>query len=349
MFLDKNNLNKILIINLGGIGDILLSTPALSALKNKFPKAQISMLVVPRVYELVKDSCYIDNSFLFHKRNSLISFLRNLITLFILRKMHFDLAINMRTIVSQRSASKIKFLLDSINPKVKAGRDTDGRAKFLDIKIPETLIGQKYEMDYDIEMARVLGAEAMDRSIDFEIDEKSVKEVDRILEEEGAAKDSILIGIHPGGWSSRRWPEENFSKAADGIAEKISCTIVITGAKNEAGLAGKLIKISRAKAINLTGKLSIKELEALIKRCRLYISNDTGPMHIAAGLKTPLVAIFGAGDLVRYDPRNISDKAIVLYKKMDCAPCNKMKCETLRCLRAISAEEVVEAALHFLR
>lgn len=340
--------NKILIINLGGIGDILLSTPALRALKNNSPTTQISILVIPRDYEILKDLSYIDNIFIFHKGYSPVGFFKSLNTLLTLRGMHFDLAINMRTLVSKRSTKKIKFLLDIIKPKIKAGRDTEGRGYFFDINIPETDIGTKYEMEYDIDTIKALDIEVIDKNIDFKIDKFALEEVNQLLGKEGVSADDILVGIHPGGVPSRRWPIENFSEIIDTIYKERPAKFVITGGKKEVNLAKRLVKMANAKIINFAGRLSIKELGVLIKRCNLYISNDTGPMHIAAILNTPLVAIFGPGDITRYDPRNISNKTVVLYQKVVCAPCNKVKCDSMECLKLISSEEVVEAVLKLL-
>ena len=333
---------RILIINLGGMGDLLLSIPALKALRNHHPLAEISILIVSRVYESIKDLPYIDNVFFFHKKYFPVGFLKNVRSLLILRKKRFDLAINMRTIHSKSSAGKIKLLLDIINPKIKAGRDTEGRGYFFDLKIPENNRARKYEMEYDIDTVEALGVDVTDRNVNFEIDDKDVEKVSKILKSEGISKTDIIISIHPGGMPSRRWPIDDFSKVINEIYRKISCKFVVTGEKREFGLANKLLKLTNAKMTNLAGRLDIKELGALIKTCNLYISNDTGPMHIAAILKTPLVAIFGPECLARYDPRNISDKAVVLYKKVDCSPCNRVKCKSMRCLRAISPEEVVE-------
>lgn len=346
---NKNTVKCLFIINLGGIGDILLSAPSLRALRELYPQARISLMAVPRVFELVKDFSFIDESFVFYVDGGAGKIFKNLETLLNLRKKHFDLAVNMRTLVSRRSALKIKFLLEIINPEIKAGRDTEGRGGFFDIKIPEKDFGEKYEMEYDIEMVRALGGEVRDKGIDFKIDEDSFKRVDRILEKGGVSRGDILIGIHPGGMPSRRWPMENFSKIIAEISPKIKCRFIITGGKEDLPLARKLIKITGAELINTAGIFNIKELGALITRCRVYIANDTGPMHLAAILKTPLVAIFGPGDIIRYDPRRISDKAMVLYKKMDCAPCNKVTCKSPECLKAISPEEAVEAVLELLK
>ncbi|UCD35851.1 MAG: hypothetical protein JSU90_03195, partial [Nitrospiraceae bacterium] len=87
---------------------------------------------------------------------------------------------------------------------------------------------------------------------------------------------------------------------------------------------------------------------ALISRYSLFICNDTGPMHIAAALKTPVVAVFGPGYFERYNPGHITDKAVSLYKRADCSPCNRITCDSMECLAAISAEEVTEAALKLM-
>lgn len=348
MDIEKNITHrKILIINLGGIGDVLLSTPALRALKSLFLQATISIVVVPRVYEAISDLSYIDGRFIFYRNPKEI--FKNIRTLLTLRRKHFDLAINMRTLVSKRSAKKIQFLLDIINPKVKIGRNTEGRGNFFDIRIPEIYVGNKSEMEYDIETVRTLGVEVIDRNVDFNISKAHLEKVNKFLEEQGVDRNDILVGIHPGGRPCHRWPIENFSEVIEEIHKEISCKFVITGGKEEASLVNKLMKITNAKTINFVDRLNIKELGALIKRCNLFISNDTGPMHIAAILKTPLIAIFGPGQITRFNPQNISSKAIVLYKKSNCAPCEKVKCKSLKCLIAISPEEVIKAALHYLK
>lgn len=344
---------NILIVNLGGIGDVLLSAPALRALKARYPASEIWMLVTTRGYKIAKRLPYVDKAVSFSLGYggalSFGSIPRNLKTIFALRAERFDLAINMRTLVSRKSAGKTRLLFSIINPAVKAGRDTEGLGSFFDIKIPEAAFGGKYEMEYNIDTAEALGASVTDKSVDFKIDEKSRESFDKILEENGVSKDTCLIGVHPGGMPSHRWPKEFFCEAMHNINKKMPCIFVITGGKEEMALAESIIKDTGLDAINLAGRLDIVELGALIKRCNLFISNDTGPMHIAAVLKTPLVAIFGGGDIKRFDPRKISGKVKVLYTKADCAPCVLVECGDLRCLRSIAPAEVVQAALELIK
>jgi len=345
-------MQKILIINLAGIGDLLLSTPALRALRKSYPEAEISMLVTNKVYDVVKNLSYINKIFLFKLGYGgiipLPKIFGNLKTLLILRGMHFDLAINMRTLVSVKGARKIKFILDFISPEKTAGRDTAGRGYFFDIKIPEKDLGTKFEMEYDIDTVRALGAEVVDRTIDFKIEDQVIKKVDGLLEKSGLGPQDFLIGVYPGGMPSRQWPIQNFAYVMDRINKIIPSKFVIGLGKNEVDIAQKLIKQTNAKIIDFTGILNIEELGALIKKCKLFIANDTGPMHIAAILNIPLVAIRGSSDFMRFDPRNISSNAVVLYKKVDCAPCEKVSCDDLKCMKAIEPQEVVEAAISML-
>jgi len=344
----SGDLIKILVINLGGIGDVLLSTPALMALRSLYPRSCLCLLVAEQVVELTDGLPYIDKVFVLNLNFGLFGALNNLRTLLSLRKKNIDIALNMRTLVSKISAFKIKFLLDIINPKLRIGRNTEGRGDFFDIKIHETDSGEKYEMEYDIETVTLLGAQVIDRGVDFMLNEDSIRKTREILEEEGIYENDMLIGIHPGGKQTHRWPIENFSKVIDEIHKKIPVKFIITGEWYEANLANKLKKITNTGLISMVGKLNIQELATLLKRCNLYISNDTGPIHIAAILKTPLIAIFGPGDIIRYDPRNISDKTIVLYKKFKCSPCNKLTCRSLQCLKTISPREIIEAAINLL-
>ena len=330
----KKDLNKILIVNLGGIGDILISTPALRALAGRFPDSEMYLLTIPRAYEFVKGLPYLKKIFILRMGAAPANIFENIKTILSLRKMRIDAAINMRTLVSSQGAFKIRCLLNIINPKVKAGRDTEGRGSFFDIKIQEPAIGTRYEMEYDIELVKLLGAEVIDRSIDFKLDDAGIKKIDEALWPAGVAKDDILVGIHPGGTPSHRWPVNNFLKTAEEIGKRTRCKFVITGMADERKLAQKFKNIKTAEIINFAGIFSLMELGALIKRCDLYITNDTAPMHIAAILDTPLIAIFSPRYLYRFDPKNISDKAIVLCKEAG--------------LGAITPEEVTEAALKLL-
>ncbi|MCM8819319.1 MAG: glycosyltransferase family 9 protein [Candidatus Omnitrophica bacterium] len=339
---------KILVINLGGIGDILLSQPAIRALKNKFFDAELNLLVVRRVAEFLKNTAYsfIDKVFIFEP--NFFGIINNLFTLFYLREKKFDLAINMRTLVSEKGARNINMLFKILSAKKTAGRDTEGRGNFFDIKIPETDKGLYYERDYDIMTVEALGISVEDKNIYFHIEEKDSLYVEKILKDFKVDSNKPIIGFHIGGMPSRRWPIEYFAKALDIISRKFNCVFVVTGSKDEVTLAKRLKKLTDVNFIDLIGKLTAGQLASLIKKFRIFVSNDTGPMHLAAVLKVPLVAIFGPGDLTRYNPKVIWEKAIVLEGGYICSPCNKVFCRSKECLYRISYEKLVDSVLKIL-
>jgi ADP-heptose:LPS heptosyltransferase len=341
----EKSLKKILVINLGGMGDFLLSTPALKALRYFFNEAKISFLGPSSASQIAKSSNYIDTVYSFnitHNKIPAIRLLHNISTLVKLRRINFDLAINMRTIYSPKSAKKLKLLLAMVNAKKSAGRNTEGWGDFLDIKIPETQFGHKHESEYDIDTANALGAIIGEKSFELNISEAADKKSRDLLEGFNIGSDDTVIGINPGGMPSRRWPIESFKILIQRLREKINFVkFIITGSRDERVLTRGL---EHPDTLILTGKLSPIELSAVIRHTKLFISNDTGPMHIAAILGVPLVAIMGPGDLVRFDPRNISPNASMLYRQTPCAPCEKFFCSRLKCLKAISVDDVLHEA-----
>jgi heptosyltransferase II len=347
------NYQKILIINLAGIGDLLLSIPALKALRSAFPQAKICLLTTAKVYEIAKDFTFIDEVLClklnYGGRLGISNLWGQIISLVKLRLENFDLAVNMRTLVSDKSAQKMHALIKFIKPRIAAGRDTEQRGDFFDIKIPESQIGDKYESEYDFELVQALGASVLDRKIDFKVSELDLTDINHKLLEQNVSKDSIIIGIHPGGMPTRRWPIENFCRLIEKISKEINCYFVITGSVSEIGLAQRLKETLPDRVISFADKLNIHQSAALISKCNVFISNDTGPMHIAAILKTPLIALFGPGDIKRFDPRVIFKQAIVFYHKVACAPCEKVNCADMFCMQAIQVDEVAKAVVDLLK
>lgn len=353
----SNNVpDRILIINLGGIGDALLSTPSIRALKDLYPQARISVLTSRSAAEVFRRLGYISDvsaiSVGYGARWSFAEALNDYRILSGLRSRRFDMALNMRTLYSDFGALKMKAMLALIAPKRTAGRDTDGRGAFFDVRVPEKSKADKYEMEYDIAMVEALGGKVTDRSVDLAITEDDRHEAAKFLDFRSVTRADMLVGIHPGGKPSRRLPPDIFVRAAKILHDKVSCKFVITGGKDEHELAGQLIGesgIPKHYAMNAAGKLSLGGTAALIGRCDLYVSNDTANMHIAAILGTPLVAVFGPGDLTRFDPRNISSRAAVIYHKTECAPCEKMVCNDKKCFKAVTPEEIAVAASELIQ
>ncbi|MEW6009203.1 MAG: glycosyltransferase family 9 protein [Candidatus Omnitrophota bacterium] len=339
MTIDIKKINKILIINLGGIGDMLLSIPALKALSFSLPQVRISLLTMPRSVEVIKGYQFVDDIILY-KRG-----LKNKFSLiFTLKKIHPNMAINMRPLTSLISAIKMAILFVLTGAKYRVGRDIQKRGFFLNIKVPEVDVAESHDLDYYLGMLKILGIKSTDDKINLIIDKLDTDYVEDILKKHGIEREDIVVGINPGAsLSTRRWPLEKFSSLSELILKMRKCKIAITGSESEVAIAEKLQHICKADLINLAGRTTVGQLMALIKRCNLFISNDAGPVHLAAALHTPLIAIFRAGDIVRYDPRRLSDKfTIVMYNKTSCSPCLKARCTSMICLRDITPENVLK-------
>jgi heptosyltransferase-2 len=147
----------------------------------------------------------------------------------------------------------------------------------------------------------------------------------QLLTDWGIAPNDFLVGIHPGGSSfDKRWPEENYAQVADALVQEYGAKILILRGPDEAELERNLQSTVQSKSIGYAPG-SIRELAALIKRCNLFVCNDSGPMHIAAALDVPTVAIFGPTDHVAWKP--LSDAATIVRRDMPCWPCSAHKCK----------------------
>ena len=336
-------IKQILIVNLGGIGDLLLSMPALRAIRRQYPDAHIALLTIPRSIEIVKRSSYINEVFTYE--TGLKKFLDLILSL---RRKSFDMVINMRTLASFRGTLKIWLLFLVLGAKYRVGRDTEGRGFFLNMKVPESYIGKKHDLEYNLDIAKILGAVADDKSLEFNLTNEELEFADNFLKSRAMHDNDILIGIAPGApWPAKRWPLKNFAELIDRLS-KLGYKAVIMGSREEEYLRGELRKIEGLNYISAVGETNIGQFAALMKRCSLQVTNDTGAMHIAVAVGTPVVAIFGPSHLETFDPRKISKNTAVLYKKVDCSPCEKVHCGSKKCLESITPEEAVKACLELL-
>lgn len=346
---DVQNAQRILVVNLGGIGDFLLSTPALRLLKSHYSGAKLVFLGVPRVCDLAKSSGLFDEVFALDifdaaARHFVLAKIEKVfVAASVLRARKFDMAINMRTIVSWPSAWKMHLLFRLINATTWVGRDTDRKGYFFHVKVPETLRSDKHEMQHDLEMIAALGVDIRRPVLLWDVDPAAMRHVEQDLSSEGIRPFDPIIGIHVGGAPSRRWPIASVLRVTKELRQTYGCRVVLIGGSTDKDVLRGASDMTALDVVDRIERYSLAELIAFISRCRLFIGNDSGPMHIAAVLKVPLVAIFGGGDLGRYDPRKISDKAQVLYEQVSCAPCDRFACRSMRCLSSITPKDVMNA------
>ena len=349
-------IKKILIIQIAGIGDLVLATPTLRAVRERFSQSHITLLINSRAKEIIVGSAFVDEVLTldFDKHSNFFSFLmpRNFIEILRLlkklREKHFDMTINLFALVRIRGVIRMALLSYLIGAKYRVGRDTERRGFFLNIKVPERRKSAKHEVERNLDIARILGAEIKDKRLEIYVSEEDRRYVSDFFRQNQIADDSFVIGLNPGASiPSHLWAKEKFANLADELARRYQAKIVITGGKNEIELAGQIAGMMQVKPIIAAGRTTLKQFSVLIERCNLFIANLTGAMHMAVAVKTPLIAIVGSYTQ-RYLPYGYTDRSIVIKKDVSCSPCYKLRCKRHTCMKLITVEDVLQTAYKLL-
>jgi heptosyltransferase-2 len=334
---------RILIVRTDRIGDVLLSTPVIKALRQKFPQAYICMLVSPYTKDALEGNPDLDRIITFDKdaKNSQ-GWLGALKFAWLLRKKKFDLAIVLHPTTRMHLLTFLAGIPKRLGYDRKSGFLLTDRIKHT------KEYGQKHESEYALDLIRYLGIQAQDKTLFMPIKQESEKWVEVLFSQVGIKDSDKLLIIHPtASCHSKTWPGERFAEAADKLAQKYGFKVVIVSGPKDLQQAGEVIKNMRSQALNLAGKTSLSQLASLLRRCQLFISTDSGPMHVASALGVPVITIFGRSQAglspQRWGP--LGEKSRVLHKTVGCSICLAHDCQKdFACLKATSVEDVLRAA-----
>ncbi len=336
---------KILIIKLSSLGDIILSTAALRAIREKFPQAnfKISFLIGEDSKDILLRCPYIDELLVCDLKNKD----RGLNGLWgigrILRKKNFDIVIDLQ---NSRSSHILSYLAASVN---RYGYDNKKLAFLLNHRIKD----QKPAIDpvtHQFRVLKMLGIDLLDNRLELWPSGEDVKHVEELLNEQWLSEVQKVVGINISAskrWSTKLWPRQYLGRLCEELGFR-DIRVVITGTEQDLVYANMLINsLKNTKIINACGKTSVNELAALIKKCHVFISGDSSPLHIASAVGTPFIALFGPTDSRRHLPPG--KNYIVINKGLDCSPCYKTRCRTKRCMVEITPEEVLAAVEKLLK
>lgn len=338
-------LKRILLVRPDRIGDVLLSTPAIEAARKALPEAFLAVLVGPHAREIVDLNPYVNSFFIFDKKGKHKG-LRGMIRLIRqLRQFQFD------TAVVLHGTRRIHLALALAGIPLRIGYDRKWgillTKRLKDVKF----YGEKHEADYSLDLLRALGLDVERGHVYMPTTYESDIRMERFLKEEGVSEKDRLIAIHPGASSpSKRWMSERFAELADRLQESHYKVVIVSGPQDVA-TGQTVICAMRHSPIDACGKTSVRELASLFKKVQLLISNDSGPVHVAVGVGTPVISIFGRSQpglsKMRWGPLGKRDTA--LQKDVGCRVCLADDCQIyFECLWALRVEEVLEAALRML-
>ena len=320
---------------------MVLLTPALRALKTAYPQSHLALLIRPLVADLMATHPYTDEVMVDSKGKALsrLSSFWNSVSK--IRRSDFDLAVVLHP-TSFRNAL-IPFLADV--PE-RIGSNVSGRGLLLTNVCSDRR--DLHEVHRYLRVLELIDIHEPNPKLEFWHTDTDRQAARQILATHGISPKENLIGVNLGTtWRTKHWSIENFAEVITQIQERMDARILLTGSTTEIPLGEALAQIAKVEAINLIGKTTLMQLGALIESCHLYLTCDSGPMHIAAAVRTPTIALFGPTSPIRHGPYGESHE--VIEKLVECRPCYKRKClrkdQPHLCMTEIDPNEVVSQIL----
>ena len=338
--IDKKNIHRILIRSTNWIGDAIMSTPAVRSVRKNFPHAFISILAKPWVAPVFEASPYIDEVIIYDGNGHHKGFPGKLRLAKKLRTFHFDAAILLQNAIE---AAMIMFFAGI---PVRIGFNTDGRTLLLTHSVRCTKeIKSRHQTQYYPEILTGTGLSTDGFGLDLFIDKKFQFQANDLLTKHRLNPDGRMIGINPGATygTAKRWFPERFAELCNRIGNLDDFQFVIFGGPGDESLGEEIQRQITWPCISLCGQTSLQEAMALIQKCCLFITNDSGLMHVAAALDVPQIAIFGSTDPITTSPA--SPYSHMVRVPTPCSPCLKPDCPTdHRCMKAITVDMVADFA-----
>jgi len=340
------NPGRILLRSTNWIGDAIMTTPAVRTIRQNYPSAHITLLALPWVADVFAACPHIDDIFIFDKRGHHKGVAGKLRLAADLRRLRFDAAILLQ------NAFEAALIATLARIPVRCGYTTDGRGLLLTHKVKKHPdIGLRHQVHYYQEMTRGLGMTPGDDSLELFLDPQALTQAKQRLMKEKQGRDIPVIGLNPGAafGPAKRWPAVKYGKLAKKLIQETSGICLVFGTDADQEAAAEIAAIAGDHVVNLAGQTQLAEALAFIDCCDLFVTNDSGLMHVAAALSTPLVAIFGSTDHIATGP--YSTKATVIRKPLACSPCMKTHCpkKHFQCMENITVEEVAQASLPILQ
>jgi heptosyltransferase II len=339
--LPREGIDKILIRGTNWIGDAVLTLPAVASIRATYPQAHIAMLAKPWVAGIYELFSGLDEIIIYENTFDTPIGVFRLARM--LKGKKFDAAILLQ------NAVEAAIIVIAAGIPLRAGYDSDARGLLLTHRVRRTEeIKKTHQIDYYLEMVKSLGCVPVDREMHMEI-KISLLDAGNVLRKFIPETKKTIIGIAPGATygPAKKWFPDRFAAVADKLDEKFSTQGILLGGKADREVAQEVQKLARTKLINLAGKTTLREAIFLISQCRLFISNDSGLMHIAGALNIPTIALFGSTNPATTSPAG--NKSIIVRREVSCSPCLKETCPTdFRCMKMISVEDVFAAAQNML-
>ncbi len=339
---------KILIVKLSAIGDVIHTLPALNAIRQYYPEAHITWLVEEAASDIVKNHCALDRVIISKRKywierlkhfdldsvKEIFRFIKNL------RDTSYDVIIDFQALL------KSGILIGLARGKRKAGfgRGMEHMEKsylFLNEHIPVVSM-EHHALKRGMILLNALGIPTTGK-VDYHLPIGAGERASAgmLLDQHGIKQTDLLIAINPvAKWETKLWGSDRFANLADSLIDQYNADIFFTGSMEDFDLIQEIMAEMNGTAVNLAGLSTLRVLAALYERADVVISTDTGPMHMAAAVETPVVALFGPTAPWRTGPFGSMHQ--VIRVEMECSPCFKRECKTKDCMLKINVKQVMD-------
>ncbi len=345
--LDQGSIRKIAVVRALQLGDLLVAVPALRALRSAFPAAEVTLIGLPWAASFAQRySRYIDRFVTFPGWPGIVEagFDERRTREFLEEQRAYGYHLALQLHGSGRSSNAF---VQALGARLNAGYYEGARPGGFAVAAPYP--GHLPEVLRSLELVKLLSATHVSASLEFPLTRADRAEAARLLAELPSG-DGPVIGLHPGARSpARRWPAERFAAVGDACALRFAARIVLTGGPDEQATVEAVAERMLHRPLLLAGRTSLGCLAAVIASLDLFVSNDTGPAHLAEAVGTPSVTLFGPADPVRWAPLDPARHPVVRLP-VGCNPCGFWECPIdHRCLRWIRPERVVDQIEGLLR
>ncbi len=336
-------MERILIVKLSSIGDVVHALPVLRTIRHNLPNSYIAWIVEDKAREILDGNKDIDRIITINTKRwrkvlnrTTIRELLNVINT--LRKERFDTAIDLQGLIKSGVISYLS------GAKTKIGFDSGNCREFLNIVFTNKKVSPEKEdshvVDKNLSLLKPFGFKEIKRDFFISPSPKDDKYInDFLLNNRINGKPIIAVNVGAG-WKTKEWGIKNYAGLCDRIISKIGANVILTWGPGEENILKGIMDLMANKPF-AAPPTTLKQLVALLRRCELFIGGDTGPLHIAAALKIPTVAIYGPSDPLRNGP--YGDNHFIIHKKIECSGCYKRSCDIIECMKIISVDDVFSA------
>ena len=347
---------RILFVQLSAIGDVVLTTPAIRGLREKYKDAYIAYLVEEAGSEVLINNPHLDEVFIFPRvafKKALRGGVKDFMEVWgeiksfveMLQEKRFDLVINVHTSVHAAILTYLvkakKTLGFTMNPKGEMISSSDVWSRYREAAAYRPYFGRDLRNLHEIDLfLGISGVEPLSRNLEVFWGEAESRRVAEVLGEHGVNEADLLIGLNPSAnWLTKRWSLDRYAQLGDRLMADYGAKVILFGGPGDREWVSQIEGRMKGKPLNLTGLISLRELPAFIDRCKLFITNDTGPMHIASAVGVPIIAITGPTSVTPVGRGHLR-----LQADLDCAPCWSNVCHRgdTACMEMVSVEGVMK-------